>query len=106
MIPLYIDINPNCDASTTINKEKIEYCIPAIGTQFDKDKLDLKSINLDFVSVFTNLNLKKSNDVESAEEDSNLSDNFEVLAKFKFKNSKVIKAKIKRTVFTPTVIVN
>ncbi len=107
MIPLYIDINPNSDASTTLFKEKIEYCIPAIVSDFDGDLIDLKAFtNQNIVPIFTNLSVKEEMPSKYMEEYSFLTGDYDIVAKFNFKSSRIIKAKLKRSAFTPSIILD
>jgi|GEM_PF-7104095 len=107
MAPLYLDINASCDASTTLNKEKIEYVIPTYTTRLDEELKDLSLLgNREFISVFTNLSIIQENPLEYIEGSSYLSDDFDILAKLQFKSSKIIKAKIKKTSFLPSIVID
>lgn len=106
MLPLYVDINPNWDASTTLSKDKVEYCTHAIPTSFDEELIDLSNFNNDFISVFTNFSLEQEIRLEYIDHSSYLSGDFDVISKFHFKSTKTIKARIKRSNFEPSVVID
>ena len=100
MFPLYVDINASQDASTTLNREQTEFRIQAIPTYFDE------FINGELISVFTNLSLSSQQPIEYVKESSAMDDDFDIISKFEFKNSKTIKARIIKTKYSPSVIID
>lgn len=109
MLPFYIDIAPNQDATTTLYKEKYEYKIQALPTAYDEDLIKLNDfMNDELISVCTNLSMSNGMPLVYIDDAlaSSLSDDFEVISEFKFKNSKKIKARLKKTVFTPNIIID
>jgi hypothetical protein len=107
MLPLYLDINPNHDASTTLNREQVEYRIQAIPTSFEQDIINLEEfINGDLISVFTNLSLSNQPAFEYLSESSTLNDDFDVISRFEFKTTKRIKARLRKSEYSPSIIIN
>jgi len=107
MLPLYIDINPNCEAATTLNRDQTEYRIHAIPSEFNGNLINLRDIpDQELISVFTNLSITKEQPLQYIEGSSYLSDDFDVVAIFQFKATKTIKAKIKYSKFTPSIILD
>lgn len=107
MLPLYLDINPSHDASTTLNKEQIEFRIQAIPTSFEQDLVNLEEfMNGDLISVFTNVSLSNQRPLEYIKESSSLDDDFDIISRFEFQSSKRIKARIKKTEYSPSIIID
>jgi len=104
MIPLQIDINPNYAVSTTVLRDKIEYRCPVYSTEFDVDLVHFDLLDLTGVDAAPNFHLFNSYLDENTSEIMNLDGDFDVISKFKFKKSIAFKAKIKRTSFQPTII--
>ena len=105
MLPLYLDFNPYYDASTTLNREQTEYRIHAIPTSFDQDLTNMEEFrNGHFISVLTNLSLSNQQPLVYTKESPLLDDDFDIISKFKFKNSKRIKARLKKTTYSPSIV--
>ena len=104
MIPLQVDINPAYDVSTTTVKEQIEYDILENTGQLDdichflliKNPLST-STNSELINPFVD------GSVGAIEMD--LQDDFDIISKFHFKNTKKIKVKIQRKPFKATPII-
>ncbi len=107
MLPLYLDINPIHDASTTLNKEQTEFRIQATPTSFEQDLVNLEDfMNGDLISVFTNLSLSDQRPLEYFKEPSFLDEDFDIISRFEFKSSKRIKARIKKSKYSPSIIID
>lgn len=107
MLPLYLDINTNHDASTTLFKEHMEYSIQTIPTSFEQDLIKLEEfMNDDLISVFTNLSLSNQRSFKYIKEPTSMDDDFDIVSQFKFKRSKRIKARIKKSEYLPSIIIN
>ena len=107
MLPLYIDFNPNYDASTTLNRVQTEFRIKEIPTSFEQDLVNLDDfMNGDLISVFTNLSLSKQRPLEYVKEVSALDDDFDIISKFEFKSTKLIKARLIKTEYSPSIIID
>lgn len=105
MLPLYLDINQYPDASTTLNREKMEFRIQAAPISFNQDLTNWEEFrNGDFISVFTNLSLSDQYPLKYTKEPILLDDDFDIISRFKFKNSKRIKARLKKTSYSPSIV--
>lgn len=106
MLPIYLDINPSQAASTTLNKPLIEFSIQTLPTYVEQGLLNVNIINGNLISVFTNVSLSSQQSIGSLEESSSMDDDFDILSKFDFKKTKTIKARLKKTQYTPSIIVD
>jgi len=107
MLPLDLDINPNHDASTTLNREQTEYKIQALPTSFEQDLVNLENFtNGELISVLTNLSLSNQRSLEYIKESTSMDDDFDIISKFEFKSTKRIKARIKRSEYSPSIIID
>jgi hypothetical protein len=107
MLPFYIDIDPNQDVSTTLNKEKTELVVQAIPTSFDEDLVKLNDfITEDLTTVYTTVSFSNQILLEYQDFSTLMSDDFDVISKFRVKKSHKIKAKIKKSSFNPSSIVD
>jgi len=107
MLPLDLDINPNPDASTTLNREQTEYKIQALPTSFEQDLVNLENFtNGELISVLTNLSLSNQRSLEYIKESTSMDDDFDIISKFEFKSTKRIKARIKRSEYSPSIIID
>jgi hypothetical protein len=107
MLPFYIDINPNQDASTTINKDKTEISIQSIPTYFDNDILKwYEFMKPDLVSVFTTISLFEQLPLEYEYTNSIVANNFDLISKFEFKESKKIKGRLVKSFFAPPIFID
>lgn len=104
MIPLQIDINPNYTVSTTVLRDKIEYRVPAYITEFDVDLVHFDLLDFKGVDTVPDYHLFNSYLDENSSEIMDLDGDFDVISKFKFKKSIAFKARIKRSSFQPTII--
>ncbi len=106
MLPLYLDFNPSHDASTTLIREQFEYRIQAIPTSFEQDIINMDEfMNGDFISVFTNLSLSNQPTFEYLSESTALVDDFDVISRVEFKTTKKIKARLRRSDYSPSIII-
>lgn len=107
MLPLYLDFNPNHDASTTLNREQIEYRIQAIQTSFEQDLVNLEEFrNGSLISVFTNLSISNQRSFEYIKESTSMDDDFDIISRFEFKSTKRIRARIKKSDYSPSIIID
>jgi hypothetical protein len=107
MLPFYIDIDPNQDVSTTLNKEKTELVVQAIPSSFDEDLVKLNDfITEDLITVYTTVSFSNQILLEYQDFSTSMSDDFDVVSNLKIKKSHKIKAKVKKTSFNPPSIVN
>ena len=105
MLPLYLDINQYPDASTTLNREQMEYRIQATPISFNQDLTNWEEFrNGDLISVFTNLSLSNQYPPKYTKEPILLDDDFDIISRFEFKNSKKIKARLKKTMYSPSIV--
>jgi len=101
MLPLYLDINPNHDASTILIKEQTKYRIKANPSHDLVNIEEFMTGNL--ISIFTNLNISNQRPLEHIKESSSMDDDFDIISKFKFKSKKRIRARIKKSEFSPSM---
>ena len=107
MIPFYLDINTSHDASTTLNRKQTEFRIQEVPTTYKQDLVNLEEfMNGDLISVFTNVSLSNQQPLEHINESSSFEDDFDLISKFEFKSSKRIKARIKKSEYSPSIIID
>ncbi|MCB0541518.1 MAG: hypothetical protein KDE33_28690 [Bacteroidetes bacterium] len=107
MPPFILDIPHDSNVSTTIYKEKIEYCIPYKSEHLDEKLLDLGMfLKNGITSSFTSVNHISPFFIEDIDSSNSLSDDFDVFSKIEFNETKTIRGKIRITKFTPQVIID
>jgi len=109
MLPFYLDINIDCDVSTVAKKNKIEYRVPVASTSYFQyeDSDDLVQINENLIPVFTRIKLEQVNPNLYTSKEFSLIEDYDLISKFNFKNSKKIKARIKTiSKYSPKVILD
>lgn len=100
-----MNINFSQNASTTVIQENIDDKIPL---PFSLPQMKFEVINNFFydksISVYTNLRISKES--EYLKDTTAMDENFDVISKFEFKHSKKVKGRLKKSAFTPSIVVD